>query len=609
MAFRELTVDEWVDEINFGLKYRSKYGNEKEWAKIEAIFYNVHDSQMNAGPNIIYSTADALLSELLVPNPYLTLKGRRPESINTARLLERVDNNLVDDMGMPKEVEAMSLNAYLWGSGILKLGFDSEYGWDPKHDISGKKNPSGLTLTQYDSRTGRLIEYADVQPGMPWVKSVLPHDIVVPWGTKSLDDCPWIAHRILRHIDDVKADAKYTVRNGLKPNMSMADFVKSYQTVMKPYRMGTQLGRGTDEGETEFVEMWEIHDKRTKKIFVIATGHDKFLRNAENNLQIEGLPFVGLSFTPKARTFWTTSDAHYLKVSQGELSDIAVQQARLRRTMNFKFMYAEDAFDEEEMAKLMSNNVGIGVKLNKSVDPQKAITFITPPPNYELANQANQVMQNIKQTVGMNANSFGEYQSGRKTASEVNAVQEGAGQRMSRRQTLIRDVYVGTFKKVNPMCQLFWRKPRVVEVVGPNGIPTWVQYSGQHLRGEYLYECGFSNVQAETLDSRRQQALQVFQVLSQDPRIDPVKLAQYVANAYNDPEFSFIFKDGLLNGVPTAVQQAMQGLQQQGPGMGGGAVGQPQLPAGGGSVGQGPPPPQPTSQGLPPQQTTVRRAG
>src|SRR5580700_2035837 len=98
MSYKQLTVDEWVDEINFGLKFRSKYGNEKEWAHLESVFYNVHNSQINSGPNIIYSTADALLSELLTPDPYLTCKSRKPEYIDAARLLETVDNNLIDDM-------------------------------------------------------------------------------------------------------------------------------------------------------------------------------------------------------------------------------------------------------------------------------------------------------------------------------------------------------------------------------------------------------------------------------------------------------------------------------------------------------------------------------
>jgi hypothetical protein len=609
MAFRELTVDEWTDEINYGLKYRQKYGNEKAWADLEAIFYNVHNSQMNSGPNIIFSTADALLSELLTPKPYLTSKARHPEFINGARLQESVDNTLIDDMGMRAEVEGMTLNAYIFGVGVLKIGFDSEYGWDPKHDLQGKKNPAGATLTQFDPATGRLIEFADVQPGMPWVKSVDPRDFVVPWGTKTIDDCPWVAHRIVRHIDDVKSDAKYRGKTDLQPNMSMADFVRSYQTVMKPYRIGSQLSRSTDEGPVEYVEMWEIHDKRTKKIYVIATGHDKFLRNAENLLQIEGLPFVSCSFTPKARTFWTTSDAHYLKVSQAELSDISVQQTRLRRAMSLKFLFQDGAFDQVELAKFQSNEVGIGVKVNRGVDLKDAIAFVTAPANYELANQANQVLANVKQTIGMNANTLGEYQSGRKSATEVNAVQEGAGQRMTRRQTIIRDVYVGTFKKINPMLYSFWRKPRIQQVVGQDGAPIWVQFSGLHLRGEYSYECGFSSTQDETLEGRRQQALQVFQMLSQDPRVDPVKLAQYLANAYNDPEFSFIFKNGILNGVPTAeAVQALQSLQQQGAPNGGGAVGQPQLPAAGGGVGAGPGGPQQNLQSVPVQQGTLNGA-
>ena len=595
MPFKELTVDNWTDEINNGLLYRQRYGLEKDWAEIEAIYYNVHDSQINAGPNIIFSTGDALLSELNVPNPYLTLKARTPDFIAGSRLVEQVDNTLIDDMQMDHEVGRALHAGYLYGVGFLKIGFDSEFGYDPSEDAGGKKNPQGFTLTQRDQKTGDLIEFRDVKPGMPWIKSVLPHDVVVPWGCIDVEDSPWVAHRIIRHIEDVKSDPKYSNKKGLQPVMSMEDYVRSYQTVLKPYRMGgtrSHQGNGSG-GEAVYCELWEIHDKRTGKIYVISTGYDEFLRNEANYLQLQGLPFIGFSFTPRSKTLWTTSYAMYLKRHQHELSDISVQQTKLRRMMNLKFGYDEDMISESELSKLTSVQAGAGIKITTKGKPiRDAIEMFSVPPNYELGNQAQQVMQNLKQTVGFNSNSFGEYQSGRKTAREVSAVEQGSGLRMSRLQGIVRDIYEKTFRKINPMLVAFWHTPRIASVVGQNGTPTWMSFTGMHLGGEFDYSCGFSDSTPETKESRKQEALQIWQTMSQSPYVNPVGLAQYLANAFNDVDFSSVFQPGMLQGVPSAnVQAVMQAQQQeqQAQAQGGNVQGQPGGSPNGAGSQQGPP--------------------
>src|SRR5207244_4781919 len=118
---------------------------------------------------------------------------------------ETVDNLLIDDLEVGDEVERTLLSAYMFGKGFLKIGYDSEYGWDQDFDIGGSKQPLGMTLTQF-SKQGRRIEFGRAAPGMPWVQAAMPHDIIVPWGTFSLDYAQWVAHRDLRHIDEVKAD-------------------------------------------------------------------------------------------------------------------------------------------------------------------------------------------------------------------------------------------------------------------------------------------------------------------------------------------------------------------------------------------------------------------
>ncbi len=227
---KELTVSKWFDEIIKGLEYRRLYGVEDNWYDLERKFYNVHPSCEN-GPNLIASTGDAMLSSLSVLNPRVLLKARKQSDVIPTMILESVDNDLIEDLRVRQEAEISLLHAYLWGRGILKIGYDSEWGWDPQYDASDGGSPLGLTFTQFDKRGNRIETREDVQPGMPWVRAIPPHDIVVPFGTRDERDAPWIAHRVVRHMDHIKADPKYSLPRDLVPVMSMDDFTESYQKV------------------------------------------------------------------------------------------------------------------------------------------------------------------------------------------------------------------------------------------------------------------------------------------------------------------------------------------------------------------------------------------
>lgn len=587
---RELTVSEWKEEINRALEYRKLYGLESSWAEMEALFYNVHDSNAHAGPNIIYSTGDALMSTMSVPYPYITAKARRTEFLASSKLTEHVDNDLIETMDCPEEAEKVVLSAYLWGRGIAKIGYDSEFGWDPSMDLGLlQQTPLGLTLTQFD-RNQKRIEFNAVKPGMPWVSRVLPHDFVVPWGVFGIKDAPWCAHRKVRHLEECRADPKYDTK-GLRPVMSAKDFVESYKKVPAVYRTGEDITKGfgfSDTGETEYVELWEIHDRQTGKIYVIATGYDSFLRNEQDHLQIEGLPFVDLSLVPRARTFWTTSDAFYLRQCQHESADIALQAQKQRRARVLRMLYGEDAFSPDELDKLLSSDVGVAAKVSGGQNIQESVAFLQPPGDQMIGVDAEMNRRDAREVVGFSRNQMGEYEStGRRTASEANIVQQAASLRMDRRQAVLAKFYLDIFKKINPIIQKFWQVPKWAEVVGQDGAQRIIQYTGQELQGEFQYQLGFSLAPQETLQQRRQNALQMYAMLRQDPLMNPFGLARYLNMNFNEPEFASLFQPGVLDGK-LEMLSAMQNQQAGGAGMGEGQPGSMGAgPQGQGSAGNG----------------------
>lgn len=552
MALTEFTVQEWFTELESGLEFRRHFGNEPQWHKLEELFY--HGNQINriSSTNLIASNGDALTSSLTVNNPVFTLKPRRQESVITAPVVQTIDNMLVEDLNMREEVERMVLGGYLNGVGLLKLGFDSEFGYAPELDIL--EGEAGMTLSAF-GKNFRRIEWGDTEPGMPWVSFVAAQDFVVPWGTKNLRSAPWCAHRVVRHVDEVKADPKYSKTRGLKPVMSMKDHAKSYQTHIKPYRMGDPfpsmkggLASRTGEGRQEFCELWEIHDRMTGKLYVIATGHDKFLREDIDYMQIDGLPFVDLTFTPRIRNFWVTPPAWYIYTAQHELADIDLVASKNRRGSTPKFAYLEDMISPEELDKALSDKVGVGVKIRNTSDVRAAmLPFQLGGNNQQLYIDAEQVRRSAREISGFSRNQVGEYDaSGRRTATEAMVVDRSSQMRLSRRELAVRDAYITTMRKINAIIFEYWQEPRTVQIVGDVGTEEWIQASGTQLKGEYNYEVGFSDEGTITQASRRQQALNVYMIMSQDPSVDQIALRQYLARAFNDPELNLIFRPEIL---------------------------------------------------------------
>lgn len=550
MAFKQPTPEDWLQSINEGLEYRRKFGVEDLWGTLEAIYYNVAETMLNDGPNIFLSQGDAMLSTLTVPSPVVKVTATKPEEVDKAPLVQTLDNTLVREMNLPQEVDTAALHAFLFGRGILKIGYDSEWGYDPTLDMGGTLQ-MGLTLTQLNKKGDRRIEYdSSVSPGAPWVRAVMPHDIVVPWGTKELESTPWVAHRVVRHIDDLRADPKYENTRALQPQISMQSFIDSYRTIQR--RTEKKLSH---VAQPDYVEMWEIHDRRTGKIQVVTSDWSKFLRNDDNALQVANrLPFTAVGFTPRTRAFWTTPDAYYLYYIQNELSDVAVQRTKQRRISTIKFLYDKGAISDTELEKILSPDVGVAAAVENGHDINKVITKLDNSPNLGLAQEEDLLRANAREQIGFSRNQLGEYTSGRKTATEAAAVQGASRLRMSRRGLQIKRLYEDTIRTVNNVVFQHWTLPRYIAVMGQANTAKWLQVNGPSLRGRYDYDISF--VEQAELEQMKIEALQLYGVLSQDPSVDPVELRNYLVNRVNDPAFERIFN--------ADIRVAMQQLQASG---------------------------------------------
>lgn len=550
---KELTTQQWLGELERGSDYRRDFGLEDEWSKLEAMFYSVE--KYSTAPNLVASNGDALISNMSMSNPYITVSPTNIYSVPACKILERLDNVMLDDIHLPEEVETAALHAFLWCKGIIKIGYDSEFGWDPKY-IAGQREELGLSLTQFDLK-GRRIESGMAKPGMPWVSACCPQDIIVPWGARSDQRLPWIAHRIVRHIDDIKADPKYSGKRDLQPTISMSDYVHSYLSRVKPMEHKAWRGQaleGSGSEQSQFVELYEIHDARDGKIKVMAIGHDKWLRNDTDYMQLDGLPFVSFSFVPRTRSYWTTPDAHFLVPYQAELTDIALQAAKQRRIDILKILYKAGKIEQDYIDKMMRPDVAPFIPVKDDGAPlQDAFHVLNMPNrNFSLYQDADVVMRNARSTVGFSRNEMGEYESkGRRTATETIKVSQGSETRLSRRRLVIARVYQEVIKKVNAAIFEYWGAPRWIEVMKDGG-SQWMNVSGKDLKGDYRYTVTLSDEPLRTRQAITMEALQIYSVLSRDPMVNQVELRNMLVDSFQGERIDKIF--GGIQGAPLSVQ-------------------------------------------------------
>lgn len=555
-----LTTQEWQTEIENGLEYRRMFAKEESWDILEATYLNDPNSFAAIGPNLIFSMGDSLLSQLIVPDPEFLVKPRNQEAILAAKLNENQANTFVKTTELKKHVEMALLHAYLYGKGILKLGYDSEFGWDPEWDLGGPFNPSGFSLTQFNKK-GTRIESGLAKPGQPWVRAIDPHDIVVPWGTTDLETAPWIAHRVVRLNKDLKQDPKYKNTSRLQPSISMENYMSTYYRTQEKRRLGiNNLKQFQTNSDEVFNELWEIHDQRTGRMYVISPDYDKFLRDSVDSIQTIGMPFVAIDFVRHPRTFWVTPQAYYLLQIQATQFDIAKQAEKQRRLNVTRFLMQENAMAEDEAVKLTSGDVGAIAKVKGGRPLDEVFKAFPQQSNFPLIEHAEYTRKDARDAIGMSRNQMGEFdKSSRRTAAEASIVQSGAQNRSQRRIDAMLELYNKTMKKILGLVSQFWVRPQTTKLED-----NWVFFTGHMMKGDVDFDVHLSTKRHESMSDRRLEALQLLAQLSQIPGANIQALQEHVTRVADDPSFASFFvssaqQQGITQGQST---QSAEGANQ-----------------------------------------------
>lgn len=525
-------LDWWKNEIREGVRYRTMYGRAKDWERYKNM-YRGHWEKGSVPVNIIYALGRSLIPQLYFRNPRVSVQCKYPGYEMHAMLMERLDNYIIREVGIKNEMKSNALDCYLSGRGPGILGYDSEWGFNPSFEVGSELEDSGLTSF---NKKGERIEYTDnVKPGMPWYLRCSPSDFIVPWGTCKWEDARWFAFRKMRSLRDIKEDPKMENKGDLKA---------PYHTKMEGSSDGSSFDRpsqGNKDEDNAWVELWEAHDKRTGRVFVISLDHDKFLRDDIDYLQLEGLPARVLGFNEDPDYFWWTPDARLVEVQQLEINDIRTMAKKHRRVGLLK-MLVDKGVPKDEIEKLLDGDPKAVARIDvgPTGDIRKMVAMLQSHVPPDLATAAREVREDVREIIGFSRNQMGSFEesSGRRTAHEAEIVRMASMIRIDERRDIMTDHLESIIRGINQIIFKNWSAERVVDLVGPDGARYWVRFTGDEIRGEYHYNINPEESIPQNAQTRKADAVQFMEIARQVPGIDMAYIMRQWARQFDwiDPQ-------------------------------------------------------------------------
>ena len=496
---RSQEIEKWQENLKLAKEFRKKVADYDKWKDWKAYYRN--DYAPGIIPvNLIFSIGRSIIPRVYFRNPQVSVIPLKPGMEMQARIVEALDNWMVRRIGFKQTMKKVIQDAYLTGTGIIKLGYDSEFGYDPSVYDQGYEEPVFWDVGDYEEP---YPEYnSKVFRGLPWALRIPGRDFLVPWGCESLDTAEWVAHRYLRRLDDIKADPKFENTKGLKGTHTHLE-VDEDKIRRELYKRDSQA---------EYVELWEIYDKRERRIKVIATGYDKYLRNVEDDLYGGQVPYESLIFNDDGDYFWGISDCKIIEPQQLELNEIRTQYQEHRKLSLIKMLVDKGAISPEDFHKLESGEIGRIIPVNG--DPRTVAHILSPhiPPDLIMASR--EVRQDIRETVGFSRNQMGEFDdSTRRTATEASIVQQAASIRVDERRDVTANLFAQCVARMNKFIFQNWTDRHVLQVVGPEGGRHWVSFTGPQIAGDYELRVDPESSLPVTKESRKADALQLLGTL------------------------------------------------------------------------------------------------
>ena len=495
-------------------KWRKQDGYDGLWKRMNDLYRGKHfDDYKNQDQmlvNIAFSTVNVISPSISVNYPKITVNATSSEFAPQAVVAEAVVNYWWKHKDIRTEFRRAVKDMLTFGHGWIKVGYRFvEEEIEGESEIS-EANPDGIghpnTIVREDS---------------PFAERVSINDVFVDPDATSMKDIKWIAQRIRRPIADVRNDKRYSKAARLDVSPMAVSRYADDPSRRKVY----------DKNEG-YAEIWEYYDISTNSMSVFSEGSDMFLVKPMKMPYSFGQPFVMIRNYDVPDHFYPIGDLESIEPLQLELNETRSQMMNHRKKFSRKYLYKESAFDQLGRSALESDEDNVMVPVSSDEPIGNVVTafpaVINPP---EFYNQSNMIIGDIDRISGVSEFQRGAVSELRRTASEVNLLQDAANARTSDKLAVVEQAIAEVGRRMLQLAQQFMQGEQVARVMGRDGEPIWINFDRDYLQGDFDFEVAAGSTQPHNESFKRQMALQLVDAMAPFAGagiVDMSKLAAHV---------------------------------------------------------------------------------
>lgn len=451
--------------------------------------------------NYIFGMTRVILPQVYFKNPEVVVLPRRGANPMFAKLAENLLNYQIEEIGLEMEMRKAIFDAMMTGVGVIKLGYAPAV--SPRNSSSAPLDPDDAIFESSLSQIyegGMPLETSDrdqdvfepnqrITANSPFAVRIPPRFVLIDPLATSAEDARWIAHIILRTVDQVRENKNYpsTLTSGIQGTRTIDGELPSRRASS---RQRPSVGYDRNEDDTSLVAVYEIWDRETRKRMVMDEynmdqGVKEFLQEDDWPYEgVDGFPFEFIVFNQDPDSPWGVSDVGVWENPIQAINLINSMHYNHVKRFNRKYLVKKGTLSElpgsEE--KLTSPHDGEIVEING--DPKSDIVPLIDAALSQDGYNLRDVLRNeLTFMSGVTEQRKGGSEKAH-TATEASIIEQQARVRDSDRVLLVSKFSERVIRKLFQLDRMFLDSTYDGFLYSPEAMEIWTKSSSEILKSE-----------------------------------------------------------------------------------------------------------------------------
>lgn len=577
-TYKQGQLEKYRRRVLESRQWRKDEGYEDLWVRMIDLYagkqFEGLSHQDRIAVNIAFSTVNIIYPSTTVNHPKLTLTARNPEDNDKAIIAEAVMDYMwkSEDISAGDEFRLAVKDFLTLGHGWVKTGWrysafdvartedDIDADWAAQAqqlDTQAMEQPelAGDMPTDEEIMAGISATTQQVTEDRVFVERVSPFDVLVDPEATTTRNMKWIAQRIVRPLDDVKADKSYDSR---ARNQARSDVTAKW---------GVDADKRKRPSDIERVTVWEFYDLDSNMMCVFAELGEGWLVKPTQIPHTVGHPFVMIRNYEVPDRFYPMGDLEGIEPLQHELNRTRAQLMAARKGYVRKYIADEALITPQNRAALESDVDGEVVLVNTNNGEKRIDQVLIPAPIQqipaELFGYGEMIQSDANQVTGVS-----EYQQGgggdiRRTATEASMIQDATNARSADKLATVEKTIARIGRNMLELCRQYLTGDHVARIVGNHGKPIWVPYTQEDIDVDADFEVEGGSTTPKNEGFRQNQAMQLANAIGPmvGQVIDPAQFVKWMLKAYgiNDSERWIMAPPPPMPGMPGEMPPGMGG--------------------------------------------------